>query len=483
MLFRTRIFVIVFMVGMLPAVIILLISAYLLDSTLDRIGATGMESSIEAAGSMVDDVEARLGLILAGYLSERIPWNQYEDLNEWRKSNGLDIIYRKSNDSQLWSVSDSIETGEFFADNLPTSSGLQHVRFAGKSALIYAQADSPLVRGCGILMPEGYAERGRRLSSAVSAAASLSIYKDFSIQLLTTVTAVSLIIVLIVGFVLSRVVSKRLVRPLERLAEGAATLGAGNLDYRVELPGSDEFSELADSFNKMASEISENQRKLIEVERLAAWREVARRIAHEIKNPLTPITVELYRLKSKLLKSEDEKSSDMAEALDAIDRQITVLQELAGHFSTFAKEPVLHKQKCSVTDILNRQIDLYENYDNVTIMASIPEHLPLLEIDPQMMGRVFGNIIKNSIEASPESVNIDIFIAETNGALKIILKDDGPGYPPEKLENIDTPYITTKKSGTGLGLAIIKKIIDEHGGSLRLYNDNGAVVEITLPVR
>jgi nitrogen fixation/metabolism regulation signal transduction histidine kinase len=227
----------------------------------------------------------------------------------------------------------------------------------------------------------------------------------------------------------------------------------------VEITGGDELARLADSFNRMASEIKTNQQKLIESEKLAAWREVARRIAHEIKNPLTPMGVELYRLKSMFAEADEHRTENGA--LEAIDAQVKVLQEMAGQFSTFAKEPKLQKQKCSIADILNQTFELYNNLDNVTISRSIEENLPLAELDPQMMGRVFGNIIKNSIEASPESVVIDIRVEKKDNSIIIVIKDDGPGFPTEKLEKIDTPYITTKKSGTGLGLAIIKKIVDE----------------------
>ncbi|UCE65667.1 MAG: HAMP domain-containing protein [Candidatus Zixiibacteriota bacterium] len=482
MLFRTRIFGVIFIVGMLPAVILLSVSAYLLNSTLDRVGASGLESSVEAARSMVDDTESKLGEMLADFLSDKIPWSDGEDLDSWRDSKKLDLVYRKSDGSLNRSVSDTLEIDERFFEDLPIISGLQHLEIDGNPVLIISRADSGIIEGCGLLMPEGYADKGRRLSNAVSATASLSIYKDFSVQLISAVTGASLIFILIAGFILSRLISRRLVKPLEKLAAGAGKLGAGDLDYRVDISGNDEFAGLAESFNKMASEISENQKKLIQTERLAAWREVARRIAHEIKNPLTPITVELYRLKGMLAESGGD-ASEITKALDSINSQIKALQELAGHFSTFAKEPELRKQKCSVADTLTRTIGLYSNLENVSITNSIPENLSTVEMDPQMMSRVFGNIIKNSLEASPESVEIDIKVERENNNIKIVFKDDGPGFPPEKMENIDTPYITTKKSGTGLGLAIINKIIDEHGGELRLYNDSGAVVEISLPIR
>lgn len=482
MLFRTRIFAVIFAVGSLPAVIMLLVSAYLLNSTLDKIGASGHESSIEVARSMVNDAEHRLGKMLADFLSDEIPWNDDQELDKWRDLKRLDIVFGTPDGLLSWSVSDSLPINPHYLEELPAISGLQHLDIEGNPVLLLSWADSSAVKGCGILMPEGYADRGRQLSNAISATASLSMYRDFSIHLLSAVTGVILIFILIAGLIISRLISRRLVKPLMELTEGSKRLGAGDLGYRIPLSGNDEFADLARSFNEMAFEISENQKKLIRAERLAAWREVARRIAHEIKNPLTPITVELYRLKEMLARRTGGVSDDITKALDTINTRIKTLQELAGHFSTFAKEPELRKRKCAIADVLAETVRLYDYLDNVSITTSIHENLPAIELDPQMMGRVFGNIIKNSIEASPESVGVDIRVERKDDSIKIVIKDNGPGFPAEKLNNIDTPYITTKKSGTGLGLAIIKKIIDEHGGELKLYNDVGAVVEILLPI-
>jgi signal transduction histidine kinase len=395
MLFRSKIFATIFIVGLLPAVILLVISAYLINSTLQRVGASGLESSVEAAGTLVHDSESKTGEILENCLSEKIPWNRVNDLDDRRRLKKLDLIYRNSGDTVFISVSDSLGVYIDSLRNITFKPGISHRELGGRTLLVLTRGDSMVFEGCGILMPPGYAERGRRLSNAIAAAASLSLYKDFSIQLLSVVTGASLLFLLFAGLILSRLISGQLVKPLEKLTEGARKLGSGDLEHRVEITGGDELARLADSFNRMASEIKTNQEKLIESEKLAAWREVARRIAHEIKNPLTPMGVELYRLKTMLTAIDNRETESMTGAL-------------AGQFSTFAREPKLQKQKCSITDILNRTIELYDNLDHVTISKSFEDNLPLVGLDPQMMGRVFGNIIKNSMEASPESVNIDI---------------------------------------------------------------------------
>lgn len=482
MRFRSKLFGVVFIVGLLPAVILLLISSYLLDSTLDKIGATGFESSVEAAGSMVDDAESEIGDMLSRILEEDIPWDNQKNLDEWRRKENLDLIVRQKDGLYDWSGSDSLKIDIESHPDLLSKPGLRHLESKGQSMLLFAVGDSAVTKGCGVIMPVGYAERGRRLSGAISAAASLSIYKKFSIQLLSAVTGAGLLFIIIAGFLLSRIVSRQLVKPLESLTEGARRLGGGDLDYRVELKSGDEFAGLAASFNRMASEIAENQKKLIEAERIAAWREVARRIAHEIRNPITPVAVEIYRIQDMLSKLGDKDDREISGSLENVSAQIEALKELADHFSAFAKEPELRRQKCSIEDVIKSAVKLYEEFPNISITTTIPSEIPQVELDYRMMARVFGNIIKNSVEASPESAKIDINASMEGGNIKITVKDNGPGFPSEKLENIDTPYITTKKSGTGLGLAIIKKIVEEHGGQLRIYNQDGAVTVITLPI-
>lgn len=232
----------------------------------------------------------------------------------------------------------------------------------------------------------------------------------------------------------------------------------------------------------MASSIKENQARLLAAERLAAWRDVARRIAHEIRNPLTPITVELYRLRQKITEIDIEPTEELIGSLDAIGSQIQALQDLSSQFSVFAKEPDLKPIKCDIKDIIANAVSLYSSYENVSVKTEIADDIPSMNLDPGMMGRLFNNLIKNSVEASPDNVEIEITAELIKDTVKITARDNGPGFPPEKLDKIDQPYITTKGGGTGLGIAISKKIVEEHGGTIRFFNDNGAVAEIILPI-
>jgi signal transduction histidine kinase len=484
MSFRRRIFLILFAVGILPSGIILAVSMMLLNSTLSRLGAENMEVSLQSASSLLEETEAEVGKLLEGVLEDkRIPWDDPERLRAWMKNERIDLVFRLEEEDVKWEFADSLDHDSLtIIEGWPDAPGLSTVDFGSQVILAYSRRDSSGLFGCGVLMPAAYESQGRIFSEAVAASASVGILKSFALRLLGVASLAMIVMILMAALAISTITSRRLTRPLQKLTEGARRMGAGELEYRVEIPGKDEFSRLADSFNRMGQEIRESQRKLVEAERLAAWREVARRIAHEIRNPLTPVKIELYRLQKMMAEFGGERSEDAGISLAAISSQIQTLEEMASQFSTFAKEPELKRARCSIKDIIDRTIAIYDKNENTSFETSIPDDIPLLELDSQMMGRVFGNLFKNSTEASPEGVRIAVKVEIRGETVEMVLRDNGPGFPAEKLDKIDQPYITTKKSGTGLGLAIVKKIIEEHGGEIRFYNDGGAVVEMELPV-
>lgn len=442
-----------------------------------------MQNSLESASKLVSDAESAAGTFLEMKLSEDIPWNDNDRLQAWMKENKVDLAFKITGGKPvaLRTTAPGIRR-DWLESDLPSAPGLSHLPSHGRSFLCYTIGNSHSLTGCGILMPSGYEGEGKALADALSLATSLGFYRRFSVELLAVATIIIIVFMLLFGFLLSAVISRRLVEPLAALTEGARRIGTGDLDYRVEIRGDDEFSRLAVSFNRMAAEVAENQKKLLEAERLAAWREVARRIAHEIRNPLTPITVELFRISQRLAGAKSTPPDEITSSLETIAEQIKTLQDLSTHFSVFAKEPELKRRRCDLKTIIRESIALYGNYRDASINPIIAEDIPEMNLDPQMMGRVFSNLIKNAIEASPDHVIIEIAVAKSDDSIRISIKDDGPGYPPEKLERIDQPYVTTKGSGTGLGLAISKKIVEEHGGRILFFNQNGAAVEIELPI-
>ena len=232
---------------------------------------------------------------------------------------------------------------------------------------------------------------------------------------------------------------------------------------------------------------------LIQAQRDAAWGEVARRLAHEIKNPLTPIQLSAERLRHKYLKTMDPKDAEVLDrSTHTIVQQVEALKEMVKAFSEYARPPQLQLRTLDLNQLINEVIDLYRTDDKqVVITTQLDPTLPQINADPGRLRQLLHNLIKNGIEAAGGS-NTVAHIAITTGCVQqpgfkvaeIRVRDTGPGFPGEILANIFEPYVTTKPKGTGLGLAIVKKIVEEHGGVVWADNprEGGACIVICFPV-
>jgi signal transduction histidine kinase len=479
MTFRTRISLVIFVAGLLPTLAVVSISAYLLNSTLGKIGAAGIENSLETARTLLGQSQAASGNLLKNRLTPEIRTLDKPQLNKWLTANKLDWVFYRNDSLRADKFSDSITIAPEIKIPIPET-GLGYASIAGHTLLAYTITDSLGSYGCGILLSPEFVRLGHEFSSAITVSASMGMYKQLLVKIVTVTIIFAIIFILVISLLASRAASRRLVRPLQILTAGAEAIGSGDLDHKVVIERNDEFSQLADSFNSMADQIKENQRKLLEAERLAAWREVARRIAHEIRNPLTPINIELYRLERFISASATGDNDESLKSLEILKSQILVLQEMAQQFSTFAKEPELKLARCSLKNTISAALEIFHSRRDLQLTVRIDDNIPQLNLDPQMFSRAIVNLVKNSIEASPVNPKIDIIAYQENDMVILTVRDHGPGFPQEKLDRIDQPYITSKKTGSGLGLAIVKKIIEEHGGTIRFYNENGAVAEIRL---
>jgi PAS domain S-box-containing protein len=230
--------------------------------------------------------------------------------------------------------------------------------------------------------------------------------------------------------------------------------------------------------------VCEDVTTLIHAQRDAAWSEVARRLAHEIKNPLTPIQLSAERLRQKYLRKLPE-----AETLDrmthTIIQQVEAMKKMVNAFSDYAKIPSLHREPLNLNKLIKEVLDLY-HHAPMPIKTLLNEDIPTIEADRGRLRQVLHNLIKNALEANSTDDNC---ITVTTRCLKetcfkcveLRLSDQGPGIPEHLLDKIFEPYVTTKTKGTGLGLAIVKKIIDEHGGTVWIEQTDGACVVIRLP--
>jgi len=230
---------------------------------------------------------------------------------------------------------------------------------------------------------------------------------------------------------------------------------------------------------------------IISAQRDAAWSEVARRLAHEIKNPLTPIQLSAERLRHKFIQKLDGQDVDVLSRLtQTIENQVDVMKSMVNAFADYASAPKLSLTETDINQLLQDVAELYRaGDDDANFTLVLDTNLVPIPVDLPRMRQLIHNLIKNALEAQQSNdvaqVRITTRIAASNSQrmLEIVTMDEGPGFPVESLSRVFEPYVSTKPRGTGLGLAIVKKIVEEHDGTIKAENrpTGGAMVTVQLP--
>ena len=285
--------------------------------------------------------------------------------------------------------------------------------------------------------------------------------------------------------------ASRLTKPIVNLIAASDSISKGALDVKVpNLETDEEFKELNQNFNSMIDRLKEQQDKLLITERYEAWESVARKLAHEIKNPLTPIQLSIDSLREKFKDKLINESKEFEKYLETINRQIKDIEKLVNEFSNFARMPSPILKKINIVNLIDKSLDFTRMSSKNSINFSKKIKNAFVNGDVDQLNRVFINLIKNSEESFLEKIekdpnfkgNIDIEISDNNDYIDCSLIDNGSGITDTK--KAMTPYFTTKKTGTGLGLPIVTKIINEHSGKLSIINKkdgSGTIVKISLP--
>jgi len=286
--------------------------------------------------------------------------------------------------------------------------------------------------------------------------------------------------------------SSRFFRSINNLIFASTSIGEGNFDAKVpEVKTDKDLEVLNKNFNLMIDRLKDQQNKLIINERHEAWSSLARKLAHEIKNPLTPIQLTIDRLKNKYSDQLDKHDqTKFKDNLKIINNQIKQIEKLVNEFSDFARMPKPVFQKNDLVNLLNENIKLLQELDkSIEIIFINDLENVILNSDKEQISRVFFNLIKNSIESIHQKIEKDsnsnkkitIELTEYNDHINLVIEDTGIGFKnlQSNIENILNPYFTTKKEGTGLGLSIVNKIVNDHNGNIKFTPiDDGAKIEI-----
>jgi len=296
---------------------------------------------------------------------------------------------------------------------------------------------------------------------------------------------------LFLAIIISINFASKLTTPIINLIGASERISSGDLSAKVPIIDSDiEIKNLNENFNSMIDKLKIQQDKLLMSERHIAWESVARKLAHEIKNPLTPIQLSIDIIREKYLVKFNVKDNDFSTYLNTITRQIKDIEHLVNEFSDFARMPKPIFKICNLSEIIERSIDLYKlSEPEIKFNLSQKNISSKINCDEEQLYRVFVNIIKNGIESINEKKiksddfrgKIDIDIRKDNDYIYVTIIDNGIGFESLDKSRMLTPYFTTKKKGTGLGLAIVTKIVSDHNGAILFTSiPEGAKIEITL---
>jgi nitrogen fixation/metabolism regulation signal transduction histidine kinase len=304
-----------------------------------------------------------------------------------------------------------------------------------------------------------------------------------------------------VGTFFARGVSSR----IDELAAATRRVGAGDLSTRVPESGSDEIADLARAFNRMLGEVESSRARIEYLQRIGAWQEMARRLAHEIKNPLTPIQLAVQEVHRRYPGEDAQFQKLLDTTREIVEDEVGTLRRLVGEFSGFARLPQARLEHADLAEFLREQrdrISLVEDEVNETdgtfdrgsvlprgveLEFELPEGPAEAYLDRQMLRRALLNLIRNAgqaVEGTGKSGRVKVSVARAGEFWTIDIDDSGPGIPPEMRQTVFDPYVTTKTEGTGLGLAIVKKIVVEHGGSVAAESSplGGARIRVKIPI-
>jgi len=279
----------------------------------------------------------------------------------------------------------------------------------------------------------------------------------------------------------------RVTRPVVSLAEAARRVAAGDLGAKVEVESSDELGELAASFNRMTEDLVQQKDRTLQAERVAAWRELARRLAHELKNPLFPLQVTVENLMRAKQKSPEMFEEVFHEGTATLLAEINNLKTIIGRFSEFSKMPQPQRRPTQVNDVVHSVLRVFhaqlQEKNQISVHTDLAKALPEISADPDLLHRALQNLVLNAIDAMPQGGELAIRTGTLGDRVELSVSDTGSGLTQEECGRLFTPYYTTKQHGTGLGLAIVQSVVSDHGGKISVEStkEKGTTFRIELP--
>lgn len=296
---------------------------------------------------------------------------------------------------------------------------------------------------------------------------------------------------LFLGLLLSWWAAARVTRPVRKLAAGAQRVSAGDLSSHVEVRGPAEMVQLAKSFNSMTDQLNEQRDRLVQAERVAAWRELARRLAHELKNPLFPLQTTVQNMQRAKDMDAQQFEEVFRESTGILLSEIDNLKKIVSRFSDFSRMPQPELAAINLNDLARATAKLFESQFSavgrppITSELHLNPELPMIEADSTLLKRALENLVLNAMDAMPAGGVLMLRTTPQDGGVHLEISDTGTGLTPEECGRLFTPYYTTKQHGTGLGLAIAQSVVSDHGGRISVESEAGVGTSfhIFLPMK
>ena len=290
------------------------------------------------------------------------------------------------------------------------------------------------------------------------------------------------VILALISAALGWFIARGVTKPILSLVAGTGEVAKGDLDHKVEVKGRDEIAVLIESFNSMTSQLKASREREVRAERLAAWRDVARRIAHEIKNPLTPIQLSMYRLRKNM--GSERYDEIFQQAYTSITNEVENLRNMVTEFSDFARMPKPRAKPVDPGKIVQDAVNLYTGLpDSITLHTELASDLPQVMADSDQIRQALHNLIGNAMDAMSDGGQLSVIVSQKGDDVVIEISDTGCGIPEDVKDRVFTPYFTTKETGTGLGMAITAQIIEEHGGEISVDSKEGVGTTVTVKLK
>jgi len=490
---KTRLLMFFVLIALLSSIPQALLSVSFVNSAINfwleaRIGEAlrgGLSISLEYYRSTVEDLRAFNQSSLMSFILEdlnRNPerlWKNVRTVNsdvqfiQIFDADGSEVLFRGEPQGRLRSLGTFDErTGDLPKEDREDASIL-------RNATVYELDGRQHTVVVGRLMPEGFDSKASSLTESLEIFSQLNRYKRlFRLVLIFFFSFPIFLLSILVSFLLT----EEIIRPIVNLEEATRRVADGDFSFRILSRSADELSHLVGSFNRMVSELSHSREKLKQSEKISAWQEIAQRLAHEIKNPLTPIKLSAQRILKKYSAGSEAGSGEFQKVLQAsvssIVREVDNLNDLLVEFREFARLPMPRLQSVHLRELVEEVAQMYRNLSTEVIIAS--SHISedsVIRADPGQIKQVLANLIRNAVQAMPKGGEVSVRSAVVNKEnrrfCRIWIKDSGSGIPEEIRSRVFEPYFTSKAEGAGLGLAIVERIVFDHDGNIWFETQEG----------